>query len=108
MTQKSKVKWRVGIVTVLVIGSAAALTSSGPNPHRVGSVNTEFKLIGPDHKIVVGAIFVERKMRAGAVVVIEVRGHDAAQMALIKDHDVIQTLAANRTNHALDVCVLPR
>jgi len=24
-------------------------------------------------------------------------------MALIKDHDVIQTLAANRTDHALDV-----
>ena len=31
----------------------AALTSSGPKPHRVGSVNTEFKLIGPDHKIVI-------------------------------------------------------
>jgi len=53
MTQKSKVKWRVGIVTVSVIGSAAALTSCGPKPHRVGSVNTEFKLIGPDHKIVI-------------------------------------------------------
>ena len=56
----------------------------------------------------VGAIFVERKMRAAAVIVIEVRGHEAAQMALIKDHYVIQTLAANRTDHALDVCVLPR
>jgi CreA protein len=52
MTQKSKVKWRVGIVPVLVIGSAA-MTSCGPKPHRVGSVNTEFKLIGPDHKIVI-------------------------------------------------------
>ena len=47
-------------------------------------------------------------MRAAAVIVVEVRGHEAAQMALIKDHDVIQTLAANRTDHALDVCVLPR
>ena len=56
----------------------------------------------------VGAIFVERKMRAGVLVVIEVRGHDAAQMALVKDHDVIQTLAANRTDHALDVYILPR
>src|ERR1700693_4229610 len=47
-------KWRAGIAAVLVvIGSAAALTSCGPKPHRVGSVNTEFKLIGPDHKIVI-------------------------------------------------------
>src|SRR6202045_5437936 len=54
MTQESKVKWRAGIVAVLaVIGSVAALTSCGPKPHRVGSVNTEFKLIGPDHKIVI-------------------------------------------------------
>src|ERR1700719_2069046 len=47
-------KWRAGIAAVLVvIGSVAALTSCGPKPHRVGSVNTEFKLIGPDHKIVI-------------------------------------------------------
>ena len=47
-------KWEAGIVAVLVvIGSAAVtLTSCGQRPHRVGSVNTEFKLIGPDHKIV--------------------------------------------------------
>jgi hypothetical protein len=47
------------------------------------------------------AVFVERQMRAGALVVIDVRGQDAAQMALVEDHDAIQTLAANRTNHAL-------
>jgi hypothetical protein len=29
-------------------------------------------------------------------------------MTLVEYHDVIQTLAANRTNHALDVSVLPR
>ena len=48
-------KWEAGIVAVLVvIGSAAVtLTSCGQRPHRVGSVNTEFKLIGPDHKIVI-------------------------------------------------------
>ena len=28
-------------------------------------------------------------------------------MALVEDHDVIQTLAANRTDQALDVSVLP-
>jgi CreA protein len=46
-------KWRTGIGFVLVIGSVAALTSCEPKAHRVGSVNTEFKLIGPDHKIVI-------------------------------------------------------
>jgi CreA protein len=54
MTQAPKVTWRAGIVAMLVaIGSVAALTSCGPKPHTVGSVNTEFKLIGPDHKIVI-------------------------------------------------------
>jgi CreA protein len=54
MIQQSKVKWRARIVAVLwIIGSGAALTSCGPKPHTVGSVNTEFKLIGPDHKIVI-------------------------------------------------------
>src|ERR1700732_4775847 len=47
-------KWGAGIAAVLVvIGSVAALTSCGPTPHRVCSVDTEFKLIGSDHKIVI-------------------------------------------------------
>ena len=29
-------------------------------------------------------------------------------MALVEDHDVVQTLATNRTDHALDASVLPR
>jgi len=37
-------------------------------------------------------ILVERKMRAGALVIVDVRGQDAAQVALVEDHDVIQTL----------------
>ena len=56
----------------------------------------------------VRAILVERKMSARSMVVVDVRREDAAQMALVEDHDVIQTLAANRTDDALDVCVLPR
>ena len=47
-------------------------------------------------------------MRAGALVVVDVRRQDAAQMALVEDHDVIQTFAANRADHALDIAVLPR
>ena len=55
----------------------------------------------------VGAILVERKMSPGALVIVDVRGEDAAQMAFVEDHDMIQTLAANRTDDALDVSVLP-
>lgn len=43
----------------------------------------------------VGAILVERKMSAGALVIVDVRAEDATQMALVEDQDVIQTLAAN-------------
>jgi hypothetical protein len=47
-------------------------------------------------------------MRAGVLVVVAVRGQDAAQVALVEDHDVIQTLATNRTDYALNARVLPR
>jgi CreA protein len=54
MSRKWKVQWRAKIVAVLVvIGSAAALASCEKKQHIVGSVNTDFKLIGPDHKIVI-------------------------------------------------------
>ena len=42
-------------------------------------------------------------MRAASLVIVDVRGEDAAQMALVQDHEVIQTLAANRTYDVLDV-----
>src|SRR3984893_3337349 len=41
------------VVMLMVIGSAAVLASCEQKRHIVGSVNTEFKLIGPDHKIVI-------------------------------------------------------
>src|SRR5713101_9779729 len=47
-------------------------------------------------------------MRAGALVIVDIRGQDATQVALVEDHDVIETLAANRTDHTLDARVLPR
>ena len=39
----------------------------------------------------VRTILVERKMRPGSMIVIDIRGQDAAQMALVEDQDVIQT-----------------
>jgi CreA protein len=54
MTLGSKMRWAAGIAAVLMtIGSVASLTSCERKRHVVGSVNTEFKLIGPDHKIVI-------------------------------------------------------
>ena len=55
----------------------------------------------------VRTILVERNMRPGSMVVIDIRGQHAAQMALVDDHDVIQTFAANRTDDALYISVLP-
>ena len=55
----------------------------------------------------VRTILVERKMRPGSMIVIDIRGQDAAQMALVEDQDVIQTFAANRTDYALYISVLP-
>jgi CreA protein len=37
----------------MAIAAVLTLASCGPKRHIVGSVNTEFKLIGPDHKIIV-------------------------------------------------------
>src|ERR1700682_5102273 len=42
------------------------------------------------------------------VVIVHVRCKDVAQMALVEDDDLIQALATNRTDHALEVRVLPR
>jgi CreA protein len=53
MIQDCRLRWGARFLIVLMIGSAAALASCERRRHIVGSVNTEFKLIGPDHKIVV-------------------------------------------------------
>src|SRR5437667_8251270 len=51
MAYRSKVQ---GVVAALVaIGSAAILVSCEQKRHVVGSVNSEFKLIGSDHKLIV-------------------------------------------------------
>src|ERR1700733_1825355 len=53
MIQRRKIPWFNSIVTVMVIIACAAGLASCDHPHVIGSVNTEFKLIGPDHKIVI-------------------------------------------------------
>ena len=52
MTQGWKVQWGVGIVAVLVVaGLLLHWHHVSEKRHIVGSVDTEFNLIGPDHKI---------------------------------------------------------
>ena len=62
------------------------------------------KLDGP----AVGRILVEREMRASPVIVGEVAGQDAAQVAFAENQNVIQTLAADRADEPLREGILPR
>jgi hypothetical protein len=55
----------------------------------------------------VRAILVESKMRPRSVVVFDVGRKNTPQMALVEDHDVVETFATDRTDHALDASVLP-
>ena len=61
------------------------------------------ELDGPD----VRRILVERKMRASPVIVGEVAGQDAAQVAFAENQDVIQTLASDRADESLGERILP-
>src|SRR3989454_9547642 len=50
----------------------------------------------------------EREMRASRVIVGEVTGKDAAQVAFAENQNVIQTLAADRADESLREGILPR
>jgi len=51
-------------------------------------------------------ILVQGEVRA-APMVRETRAKDAAQMPVVEDDHVVQTLAANGADHAFDVRILP-
>src|SRR3989441_8449793 len=61
------------------------------------------ELDGPD----VRRIRVEREMRASPVIVGEVAGQDAAQVAFAENQNVIQTLASDRADEPLGERILP-
>src|SRR6266436_4822006 len=46
-------------------------------------------------------------MRAAPMVVGEIRAKHAAEMPVVEDDHLVQTLAANRADHALHVGILP-
>jgi len=52
MTLGSKAWWGVGIMALVALGLLVHWHHVDQRRHVVGSVNTEFNLIGPDHKIV--------------------------------------------------------
>src|SRR5450755_319601 len=52
-TPLRKARPAAGVAALMALGCTITLVSCGPRRHIVGSVNTEFKLIGPDHKIVI-------------------------------------------------------
>jgi hypothetical protein len=54
------------------------------------------------------SILVERQVSACPLVVFEIQLQDATQACLIQDDDVVQALAANRADQALDIGILPR
>src|SRR5437879_7624329 len=68
------------------------------DPARLGELD------GPD----VRRILVEREMRASPVIVGEVAGQDAAQVAFAENQNVIQTLTPDGANEPLREGVLPR
>ena len=53
-------------------------------------------------------ILAQREVRARPLVVRDVGPKDSTKMSLIEDDDVVQALAADRADHALDVGILPR
>jgi len=55
----------------------------------------------------VGCVFVQRQVSSRAVIVREVAGQDAVQMAFAKDEDMIQALAPDRADEPLRKWVLP-
>ena len=54
-----------------------------------------------------GAVHVEREMRARVVIVVEVLAHDSPQMPLIQDDDVIEALSPDRSDEPFDEGILP-
>ena len=56
----------------------------------------------------VGRVLVEREMRSGAVIVREVRGQDATQVAFAQNDDMIEALPPDRADEPFHERILPR
>src|SRR5580704_6085959 len=54
------------------------------------------------------SILVERQVSPRPLIVFEIQLQDATQPSFIRGYDVVQALAANRADQALDIGILPR
>ena len=54
-----------------------------------------------------GRVLVEREMRSGSVVVVQVASQDPPQVTLAENDDVIQAFPTDRADDPLDVRILP-
>ncbi len=57
---------------------------------------------------VIGGVFLEPEVRAGPMVVLDVACEDTTKMRLADDDHVIETLASDGSDQALDERILPR
>jgi hypothetical protein len=64
-------------------------------------------LLGARDRPKVGCVLVEREMGARLMVIGDVPGQDATQVSFVEDKNVVETLAADRTDQALGERILP-
>jgi hypothetical protein len=53
-------------------------------------------------------VFAQREVSPGTLVILEIGSENSPETGFIQHNDVIQTLAANRSDQSLDIRVLPR
>ena len=53
-------------------------------------------------------VFAQREMRANSIIIGGVSGQDSAQMCLAEYDDVVEAFTSDRTDHPLDIAILPR
>ena len=56
----------------------------------------------------IGAVFGERQVGPGSVVIVEVGRQDPSQLTRVQDNDMIETFPLDRSDDALDIGILPR
>jgi hypothetical protein len=64
-------------------------------------------LLGARDRPKVGCVLIERQMGARLMVIGDVPGQDATQVSFVEDKNVVETLAADRTDQTLGERILP-
>ncbi len=87
--------------------------TSGCQPLVMMMESTHFRecdcgsLLGRLHRSGVGAIHGQRQMRPPPMVVVEVAGQEAPEVALAEDHHMVQALPPDAADHPLGIRILP-